>query len=127
MKSRKNPPQTLEGSVPFTGNYALEYSAIRSRLSEVLKRFGGYEAAIDDLYLDQIATNTIFLRMADGFLMSNKANEYTFTRMADAKVKLTKIINTALNELAISPRSRLTNQTEAGLMAELKEIVLRGS
>ena len=127
MKPKTNLALETTDSSPFKGNAALEYSAIRSRLTEVLERSGGFEAGIDGLYVDQVASNTIFLRKADNFLMSNKANEYTFVRVADAKVKLAKIIDNALNQLAISRRNRLINQTEAGLMTELREAILRGS
>lgn len=127
MKPNKNQTQNLaELAIPLTGNDALEYFRIRNGLIEVLERVGGYEPAIDNIHIDTIARNIIFQRKADTFLTSDKANEYTFVSVADAKVKFAKIIDNALNHLAISRRNRFDNRTEASLMTELKEIVMRG-
>ena len=125
MNPHKNPPQNLTNS-PFTGDDAQEYLTIRTRLGEVLKKFGGYEPAIDDIYLDQIARNIIFQRKADLLLTSETVTEYTFARLADAKIKFARIVDNAINELAISRRSRLINETESGLLAELREAMMRG-
>lgn len=125
MKPNTNPVQNPKDPLPFTGDDALEYSAIRCRLSEALDKFGGYEPAIDDLYLDQIARNTIFQRKADLFLMSVNATEHTFASIADAKVKFAKIIDNALTALAIPRQNRLNKQTQTNLETEFREALRR--
>ncbi|MGO9645041.1 MAG: hypothetical protein ACLPY5_09870 [Candidatus Bathyarchaeia archaeon] len=127
MKPNKNLAQNLTDlAIPFTGNDAQEYFGIRSGLIKLLERRGGYIPAIHDLYLDQAARHTIFLKKSDMFLMSDKASEHTFVSVADAKAKFAKIIDNALNKLGISPGSSFANQTEAGVMTELRELVMRG-
>ena len=125
MKPNKNPTQNIPDAIPFTGNDAQEYFRIRSGLIELLEERGGYEPAIHDLFLDQVARHTIFLKRSDMFLLSDKASEHTFVSVADAKVKFAKIIDNALNKLGLSQQNRLTDQTEAGL-TELREVVMRG-
>ena len=126
MKSKKGLTQNLPDALPFTGNDAQEYFRIRDGLIELLEERRGYEPAIHDLYLDQVARHTIFLKRCDMFLLSDKASEHTFVSVADAKVKFAKIIDNALNKLGISPGNSFANQTEADVMTELRELVMRG-
>ena len=104
-------PQTGINPPPFKGSDALEYRAILSGLIAVLERFGGYEAAVDGLYVDQIARNTILQKKADLFLISSEASEHTFVSIADAKAKFAKINETA-NWLFLDETDSPTNQKQ---------------
>jgi hypothetical protein len=103
-----------------------EYDRIRRELIKVLERLGGYEPAADDLLVDQIARNAIYSRKVEFFLDAPTANEHTYTAVTDAKLKLSKIVEKAMRELALSRRDRLSNQSQAGIMTELREALLRG-
>jgi hypothetical protein len=46
--------------------------------------------------------------------------------VTDTKLKLSKIVEKAMRELALSRRDRLSNQSQAGIMTELREALLRG-
>ena len=102
-----------------------EYDRIRRELPEVLKKLGGYEPAVDDICIDQIARATIYSRRVEIFLDSDTATEYTYSRVTDIKLKLWKTIDDTVRRLAISRRDRIAKETEPGLMNELREAMLR--
>ena len=110
----------------LAGEDAAEYSRMRRELVETVEKLGGYEPAVDDIHIDMIVRHLIYLRKIEAFLNTETATEYTYASVADSKVKLEKIIENAIRELAISRRDRLTTQTQANLMAELREAMLRG-
>jgi hypothetical protein len=99
---------------------------MRRELVETVEKLGGYEPAVDDIHIDMIVSHLIYLRKIEAFLNAETATEYTYASVADSKVKLEKIIENAIRELAISRRDRLTSQTQANLMTELREAMLRG-
>jgi hypothetical protein len=103
-----------------------EYDRIRQELIKVLDKVGGYEPATDDLLIDQIARSAIYFRNSEVFLDSETATDYTYARVADTKLKFAKIIESAMHQLAISRRDRMGSQTQAGLMNELREAMMRG-
>jgi hypothetical protein len=119
-------PALASGGGSFAGEDAAEYSRMRRELVETVEKLGGYEPAVDDIHIDIIVRHLIYLRKIEAFLNSETATEYTYASVADSKVKLEKIIENAIRELAISRRDRLTSQTQTTLMAELREAMLRG-
>jgi hypothetical protein len=119
-------PALPSGGGSFAGEDAAEYSRMRRELVETVEKLGGYEPAVDDIHIDIIVRHLIYLRKIEAFLNSETATEYTYASVADSKVKLEKIIENAIRELAISRRDRLTSQTQTTLMAELREAMLRG-
>jgi hypothetical protein len=103
-----------------------EYDHIRRELIKVLERLGGYEAASDDIFVDQIARNAIYSKKVEFFMDAATANEHTYAAVTDTKLKLSKIVENAMRELAISRRDRLGNRNQANIMTELREALLRG-
>jgi len=110
----------------FTGPDSVEYSRMRRNLIDTLQNLGGYEPAIDDILIDEIARIVIYSRKTETFLNSKTATEYTYSRVADIKVKFAKIVDNAVRQLAISRRDRLTTQTQSNLIAKIKETILQG-
>jgi hypothetical protein len=103
-----------------------EYDHIRRELIKVLERLGGYEPAADDIFVDQIARNAIYSRRIEFFLDAPTANEHTYAAVTDTKLKLSKIVEKAMQQLALSRRDRLGNRNQANIMTELREALLRG-
>ena len=120
---KEGPPIKIE---LFTEKDAPEYERITRELAKVLKKLGGYEPAVDDLYIDEIARAVIYEKKIEIFLDADTATDYTYSRVTDSKVKLSKTIENAMRQLAINRRDRLAGQTQAGLMKELREAILRG-
>lgn len=98
-----------------------EYEHIRSEIIKVLERIGGYEPAIDDIYVTQIATIAIYLRRIEFFVDSDLATSDTYASVTDSKLKMGKIIENAVRQLALSRRDRLGQQTQSSLTNELRE------
>jgi hypothetical protein len=95
--------------------------------AEVLDKYGGYEPAVDNITIHRIIQSTINYNKIGTFLNSAAATEYTYSRVIDCQVKLAKIIDDGMRQLAISRRDRLTDQTQTNLMNELKEALQGGS
>ncbi len=102
-----------------------ECERTKSGLVRVLEKLGGYESAVDDILIDQIAHNLIYLNKVELFLDSEHSTEDTYSVVADSKLKLMKIIDNSIRELALSRRDRLGKQSEAGLERKMKEEFLR--
>ncbi len=100
----------------ITEKDANEYEAIKAGLVSELKKLGSYEPEVDDLEVDAIARATIYMRNLEKLLDSEKANPETYSRVTDSQAKLRKIIETALHELAVTRKERIT--TQAGKMGE---------
>lgn len=105
---------------------ATEYEKIRTEIVNVLERTGGYEPAIDNLNIDQIARTAIDFRKVETFLDSNQATAQTYSQVTDTKLKLSKIIDNAMHQLALTRRDRIGKQTESNLMNQLKQVMLKG-
>jgi hypothetical protein len=103
-----------------------EYERIRSELVNVLERMGGYEPAVDNIHIDEIARTAIDARKVEVFLDSAHATANTYSRVTDTKLKLSKIIDNAMHQLALARRDRIGRQTESSLMNELRKAMLRG-
>ncbi|HKM77111.1 MAG TPA: hypothetical protein VJZ32_11910 [Candidatus Bathyarchaeia archaeon] len=117
-------PHKGTNPAPSVENDALECSRIRNELCGLLKKMGGYEPAVDDFYVDQIAESRIALKKAGIFLKSQTATEFTFTRVTDVKAKFTKIIGDAYDRLGISRRSRLADRDKTEAVAVVKNSML---
>ena len=103
-----------------------EYEQMRHQLVSVLKKIGGYQPVVDDIYVDQIARAVIYSTRLEVFLDSGKATEYTYSRIIDSKAKLAKTIENSMHQLALNRRDRIDRQTESSLMNELREAMLEG-
>jgi hypothetical protein len=125
-KRSGGPPAPAMSGGSFAREDAAEYSQMRHELIETVEKLGGYEPPVDDIHIDMIVRHLIYLRKIETFLNTKTATEYTYASVADSKVKLEKIIENAIRELAISRRDRLTSQTQTILMTELREAMLRG-
>lgn len=107
----------------MTAKETAEYDRIRGGIIKVLEKHGAYEPAVDDIYVDQMATDAIYSKKLDAFLDSDTATEHTYARVIDSKVKLAKTIQNAAASLAISRRERLNNQIRTSLTAELERAI----
>jgi hypothetical protein len=101
-----------------------ECERIRSELIKVLRKLGGYEPGVDDIYVDEIARASVYLKKTEIFL--DLGTEDTYSKMADTRLKVRKTIDDAMNQLAITRRQRLANKTEGDVREELKQALLRG-
>lgn len=102
------------------------YERTTRELAKVLKRLGGYEPIVDDIFIDQIARCAAYSNRVEVFLDSDTATEYTYSRVIDTKLKLSKTIENAMHQLALNRLDRLGKQTEASLVNEFKEALIRG-
>jgi hypothetical protein len=98
-----------------------EYERTRNAIVKALQRMGGYEPAIDDYYVDEIARNAIYAKKIETFLDSDTANVDTYSSVAYTKQKFAKMIENAIHQLALNRRDRLGNQTQSDMMRELRK------
>ncbi len=98
-----------------------EYERTRSEIIKVLEKMGGYLPAVDDIYVAQIATTGIYLKRIEFFVDSDLATEDTYSSVTDSKLKMVKIIDNAIRQLALSRLDRVGKQTQASLTNELRE------
>jgi len=104
-----------------------EYKRIKRELIKTLKKLGGYEPSVDGIYVDDIAKNSIYLGRVEAFLDLDTASEGSHTRIIDTRLKLRKMIDTAMHHLAITRRDRLSSKTEKGIREELREALIRAT
>lgn len=98
-----------------------EYERTKNALVKVLEKAGGYEPAIDDIFIDQIARTAIQAKNVEVFLDSKRPTVDTYSVVADSKLKLLKIIENLTRELALSRRDRLGKQTQSDMMEQIKQ------
>lgn len=110
----------------LTKKDAAEYNRIRDELVKVLERMGGYEPAVDDMHIDRIARMAIYTNKVEIYIDSPNATVDTYVKVTDIKLKQSKMLDMAINQLALARRDRLGKQTESSLMNELREAMLRG-
>ena len=110
----------------LTRKDSLEYQRTRGELVKVLEKIGGYEPAVDNIYVDQIARTAVYAARVEIFLDSDGADVETYSRVTAAKLKFSKIIDNAIHQLALSRRDRMGKQTQANLEKVLQEALLRG-
>lgn len=100
-----------------------QYEKIRKGLIKVLRKFGGYEPAVDDIHIEQIASSAIYSKKTEHFLDAANANEITYSRIIDSKLKLQKMIESAMHQLALNRRDRVGQNRELDLMKQLREAI----
>jgi hypothetical protein len=121
MKSEK---QAVHKVPLITEKDAKEYEAIKAGLISELKKLGSYEPEIDDLQVDAIARATMYMRNLEKLLDSEKANPETYSRVTDSQAKLRKIIESALDGLAVTRKERITTQAGKAGEEELAKLIL---
>ena len=92
---------------------------------KVLKKFGGYEPDVDDIWVYRIALCTFYLKKSECFLDAPTATEYTYARVTDVQTKQQNMIKIAMEQLAITRRDRLGEKREADLITKLQEAITR--
>jgi hypothetical protein len=121
QRDRKQAPH----KVPLiTEKDAKEYETVKAALIRELKKLGSYEPEVDDLEIEAIARATIYMRNLEKLLDSENANEETYSRVTDSQAKLRKIIDTALQELAVTRKERITTQAGKAGEEELARLIL---
>lgn len=103
-----------------------DYELVTRQLTEVLKKLGGYEPAVDGMYVDVIARAAVYAKRIEAFIDSDSATVHTYSKVTDTKIKLIKTIEDAMRELALNRRDRIGNQAEGSLKKELFEALKRG-
>jgi hypothetical protein len=88
---------------------------------KILKKFGGYEPAADDIWVYRIANCTFYLKKSEYFLDAPTANEYTYARVTDIQTKQQNMIKIAMEQLALNRRDRKGQNREADLIMKLRE------
>ena len=99
---------------------ALIFTEITKQLVEALTEFGDYLPIVDDLYIEQIAFCTIQIRKLLAFANTSTATLDTHSRVNDSLAKLSKNRDNAINQLLLSRRDRLNNQTQANIKTEFE-------
>jgi hypothetical protein len=105
----------------LTKKDASEYQRTKNALIKVLLKMGGYEPAIDDILIDQIARTAIQAKNLEVFLDSKQSTVNTYSVVADSKLKLIKIIENLTRELALSRRDRLGKQTQSTIIEQIRQ------
>ena len=108
----------------ITEKDAKEYEAVKAGLISELKKLGSSEPEVDDLQVDAIARATIYMRNLEKVLDSEKPDPETYSRVTDSQVKLRKIIEIALQELAITRKDRIATQAGKVGEEELAKLIL---
>lgn len=98
-----------------------EYERTRSEIIKVLENVGGYEQAIDGILVAQIAITIINLKNIEFFIDSDLATSDTYASVIDTKLKMAKMIENAIRQLALSRRDRIGNQSQSSLINQLKQ------
>jgi hypothetical protein len=89
---------------------------------EVLKKFGGYEPEVDNIYVYRIANCTFYLkRTEEMFLDAPTATESTYSRVIDMQTKQQAMIDHAMEKLALNRKNRIERQGEADFVKKLRE------
>jgi hypothetical protein len=102
-----------------------ELKQLMKGIIKILKKHGGYEPEVDDIWVRQIAIANIYLKETEKFLDAPTATEHTFTRVTDMQLKWQKIIENAMAHLAISRRDRIGPQNASDLETQLREALAK--
>jgi len=123
MKTKpvEGPPAVVVKQELLTKKDASEYERTKNALVKVLLKMGGYEPAIDDILIDQIARTAIQAKNLEVFLDSKHPTVNTYSIVADSKLKLIKIIENLTRELALSRRDRLGKQTQSTIIEQIRQ------
>ena len=109
----------------ITEKDAPEYNRIRNEIIKALEKAGGYEPAIDNIFVNMIANTVIYFKKIEFFEDAPTATMHTYSSVTDSKLKMMKMQEYAFHQLALSRHDRLLGQTQASLERELKEATLR--
>jgi hypothetical protein len=123
VKHVGGPPAKVVKQELLTKKDVPEYERTRYKLVKVLEKAGGYEPAIDDILIDQIARTAIQAKNVEVFLDSKRPTVDTYSIVADSKLKLMKIIENLTRELALSRRDRLGKQTQSDIITQIRQAV----
>ena len=126
MKRVGSPPGPVIKLALLQKKDAAEYERTRDEIIQLLEKMGGYVPAIDNIHVDEIARIAIYAKKIEIYLDSGTVDVDIYSRVTDMKLKLSKIIDNALHQLALARRDRMSKQTESSLMNELREAMLRG-
>jgi hypothetical protein len=121
FKHAEGPLEPKTKTPKITEKNRPEYERTRAAIVKALERMGGYEPAIDDYYIDEIARTAIYAKKVEAFLDSDTANVDTYSSVAYTKQKFSKMIENAIHQLALNRRDRLGNQTQSDMMRELRK------
>jgi len=122
----ENDPELVRKMPLITEKDTSEHNPIRKELVEALRKMGGYVPATDDGVIDEIATAAVYEKHVEKYMDSSNATLDTYYRATETKYRWAKMIENAMHQLAAARRDRIGNQTESGLMTELREAILRG-
>ena len=122
---KSNPPGAMGVGIATSDEDRPELERLRKGMIKALQKRGGYMPEIDDILVDQIARSTIHWQKLETFLNAQSANEYTYARVADSKLKFLKMIETDLRELALNRRDRIDQQGEADLKNKLRAEIMK--
>ena len=123
IKHVGGPPAKVEKQELLTKKDVPEYERTKYALVKVLEKAGGYEPAIDDILIDQIARTAIQAKNLEVFIDSKQSTVDTYSIVADSKLKLMKIIENLTRELALSRRDRLGKQTQSDIITQIRQAV----
>ncbi|MGA2790856.1 MAG: hypothetical protein ABSF00_08815 [Candidatus Bathyarchaeia archaeon] len=126
IKHVGGPPDPVVKVPKLTEKDAAEYERTRTPIVKALEKIGGYLPAVDDYYVDLIARTMIYAKKAEKFLDANTASVETYASVAYTKLKFSKIIDTAIQQLVLNRRDRLGKETQSDVINELREITQQG-
>ncbi len=124
VKHVGGPPDPVSKFPKLTQKDAPEYERTRNAIVKALEKMGGYEPAVDDHYIEEIARTAIYAKRVEVFLDAETASLDTYSSVAYAKLKFSKIIENAIHQLALNRRDRLGKQTQSDIMEELIEVTV---
>ena len=107
---KRNRPKRARSRRPANQSAKIEADEIEritNAIAELLVKTGSYEPAVDNITINQIVQSQITYNKLAPFLNSTKPNEYTYSRVIDAQVKLVKIINDGFQQLGLLRHDRL--------------------
>jgi hypothetical protein len=120
-KSETQPPKEMPIYIAARVEDIPEIERIAKGVIKVLKKFGGYEPEVDDIWVYRIANCTFYLKKSEYFLDAPTATEHTYSRVTDIQTKQQNMIEHAMEQLALSRRDRIEKQGEADLVRRLRE------
>jgi hypothetical protein len=126
IKHVDGPPEPVVKVPKLTEKDLAEYDRTRTPIVKALEKMGGYMPAVDDYYVDLIARTMIYAKKAERFLDADTANVETFASVAYTQLKFSKIIETAIRQLALNRCDRLGKETQSDVINELREVTQQG-
>jgi len=100
-----------------------EIERMAKGIIKVLKKSGGYESEVDDIWVYRIANCVFYLKKAECFLDAPSATEHTFSRVAEIQAKEQNMIEHAMEQLALSRKDRIEAKGETELKLKLRQAI----